>query len=73
MRDAVVLGLPDERQGEVPYAVVVGEADRDALHALLHKNEWPADIVAVDELPRLSSGKYDRQRIREVLLQWRSS
>lgn len=70
---AVVLGLPDEKQGEVPYAMIVGEADLDALHAHLHKNEWPAGILSVEALPMTGSGKPDRPKIREVLLQWRNS
>ena len=59
-------------QGEVPAAMVVGEADEAALHALLHKNEWPAGILTVDALPLTESGKPDKQKIREVLLQWRN-
>lgn len=73
VREAAVVGLPDEKQGEAPWAMVVGAADEAALHALLQKNEWPAGILTVEKLPALSSGKPDRQTIREVLLQWRSS
>ena len=70
---ATVVGLPDERQGEVPWAMIVGEADEQALHALLHKNERPAGILRVPALPLTASGKPDKQAIREVLLSWRSS
>lgn len=73
VREAVVVGLPDEKQGEVPYAMVAGSVDDAALCPLLHKNEWPAGILAMEVLPCLSSGKPDRQTIREVLLRWRSS
>ena len=70
---AAVVGLPDDREGEVPCAMIVGEVDDAALHVLLHKNEWPAGILYVDTLPLTGSGKPDKQKIREVLLRWRSS
>lgn len=73
VRAAVVVGLADECQGEVPWAMIVGEADREALRPLLHKNELPEGILAVDALPMTASGKPDKQRIREVLAAWRSS
>ena len=69
---AAVVGLPDEKQGEVPCAMAVGEVDDTALHALLHKNEWPVGVLSVDALPLTASGKPDKQKIREVLLRWRS-
>ena len=73
VRAAAVTGLPDERQGEVPCAMIVGEADPEALTPLLHKNELPAGILAVEALPMTASGKPDKQKIREVLLAWRNS
>ncbi len=73
VRAAAVVGLPDEMQGEVPYAMTVGAADEDALRALLHKNELPAGILRAEALPMTASGKPDKQKIREVLLAWRSS
>ncbi len=69
---AAVVGLPDDRQGEVPCAMAVGEVDEAALHALLHKNEWPVGVLSVDALPLRASGKPDKQKIREVLLRWRN-
>jgi len=69
---AAVVGLPDERQGEAPYAMVSGEVDESALQALLHKNEWPAGILSVDALPLTASGKADKTKIREVLARWRN-
>lgn len=70
---AAVVGLPDEKQGEVPCAMAVGKVDEDALHALLHKNEWPVGVLSVEALPLMASGKPDKLKIREVLLRWRSS
>ena len=73
VRAAAVVGLPDERQGEVPWAMTVGQADPEALGPLLHKNEIPVGILAVEALPLTASGKPDRRKIREVLLAWRNS
>ena len=73
VKAAVVIGLPDERQGEVPCAMIVGTAQTDELRPLLHKNELPVGILSVDELPMTASGKPDKQRIREVLQAWRNS
>lgn len=73
VRAAAVVGLPDEKQGEVPCAMIVGDADERLLHALLPRNEWPAGILSVPALPLTASGKPDKQKIREVLLRWRNS
>lgn len=71
MKDAAVVGLPHETQGEVPWALAVGtltEADiLDRVASLLAKNELPVGIRLVDELPRTASGKPDKQHIREIL------
>ena len=73
VRAAVVVGLPDEQQGEIPCAMIVGTADPDDLCPLLHKNELPVGILSVEALPMTASGKPDRQKIREVLEKWRNS
>ena len=67
---AAVVGLPDEKQGEVPYAMVAGNSDWEKLKELLPKNQLPAGILCVQELPMTPSGKADKQKIRELLLDW---
>ena len=71
VRAAVVVGLPDERQGEVPAAMVVAEERVNGLDLSVPKNEIPVMFRFVESLPMTSSGKPDRQRIREALLQCR--
>lgn len=76
IEDAAVIGLPDEKCGELPYAMVVcregnPESIKKDLHALLAKNELPTEFFFVDTLPRTTSGKTDKQRIREVLARWK--
>ncbi|HVV12651.1 class I adenylate-forming enzyme family protein [Amycolatopsis sp.] len=69
VREAAVAGLPDERLGAVPVAVVElapgrdfpGEAELKALcRQQLTPYEVPKHIVAVDELPRTPSMKVSR-------------
>ncbi|MCR4886350.1 MAG: long-chain fatty acid--CoA ligase, partial [Clostridiales bacterium] len=67
VKEAVVVGLPDERQGEVPAAMVSAAPSVKEIHPDLPKNEIPALIKLVDALPLTASGKPDRQKIREVL------
>ena len=67
VRGAAVVGVDDERLGQVPVAVV---ALRDGSHAngdellahvrpMLAPYEVPARVVIVDELPRTASAKVD--------------
>lgn len=72
VRDAVVVALPDERQGEVPAAMVVADHDRPLVPDL-RKHELPVLYHYVERMPLTASGKPDRQRIREVLAQCRVS
>lgn len=67
VRDVAVVGLPDERQGEVPVALVVPEGDGFDGGSFL---EWaerrvagyrrPRRVFVVDGLPRGNHGKVDR-------------
>jgi long-chain acyl-CoA synthetase len=66
--EASVIGLPDERLGEVPAAVVrlaggasLAEVDLEA-HAAEHLAEYkaPTRYVAVDELPRTGTAKVQK-------------
>jgi fatty-acyl-CoA synthase len=72
---AAVVGLPDEAKGEVPWAMIVYPKGtvtdlHTPLKKLLTKNELPAGILPVDVLPMTTSGKPDKQTIREVLGKW---
>lgn len=72
VKDAVVLGVPDAEWGTRVVAFVVGEADgteRDALRdwvsATLPRAWAPQDVIRLEALPMLASGKVDRQGLLE--------
>jgi fatty-acyl-CoA synthase len=72
VREAAVVGVPDERWQERPLAAVVLQEDADVTPAELR--EFLADKVVrwwlperwtfIDEIPRTSVGKYDKKTIR---------
>lgn len=71
--ECAVIGVPDDRWGEVPRAVVVPAADADldprevlaALAGRLAKYKIPKSVVIADELPRTASGKLLKSRVRQ--------
>jgi len=75
VRGAAVVGLDDERLGQVPVAAVelraasgAGSVDLLAhLRPLLASYELPARIVIVDELPRTPSAKVDLAAVRALV------
>jgi long-chain acyl-CoA synthetase len=72
VKDACVVGVPDDRLGEVPIAWIVGdEPGTEALrvHCREHLAPYkiPVDFIAIDELPRSEVGKVLR---RELVQRW---
>jgi acyl-CoA synthetase (AMP-forming)/AMP-acid ligase II len=71
VRDACVVGVPDAERGEAPIAFVVLDApvERSKLLAFaadrLAGYKRPREVVVVDELPRLPTGKLLRRVLRE--------
>jgi acyl-CoA synthetase (AMP-forming)/AMP-acid ligase II len=66
----VVVGLPDDKFGEIPVAVV--EADADPADVLadvaprLAPYKRPRRVVVVASLPKVPNGKVDRRAAREL-------
>lgn len=64
VRDAVVLGIPDARLGEIPVALVEGSDDPAAIleraAPQLAPYKRPRRLFVVDRLPRVPNGKVDR-------------
>lgn len=69
--DAVVLGVEDQEWGSRVVAFVIGTATldelRDHVSAELPRTWAPRELIQLDELPMLASGKVDRQRLRELV------
>ncbi|MFH8252965.1 long-chain fatty acid--CoA ligase [Microbacterium sp. B2969] len=67
-----VVGVPDERWGEVPWAVVTlregadvdTEIVRTRLDGLLARYKLPKNVVVVEDLPRTASGKVRKADLR---------
>ena len=75
--DAAVVGVPDERLGEIPCAVVELESDADTdgsairewLRDHLSAYQIPARVLVVESLPRSASLKVDAVGVRALLAQ----
>ena len=75
VKEVLVIGRPDDRMGERPYAYVVLQAEADAtpdeltqwLNARVGKHERVAEVVLRDELPKTIIGKLDRKALRAEL------
>ena len=69
-----VIGVPDEKWGEVPRAIVTLrpgatltlDAVRAHLEGRLARYKLPRSLVVVDELPRTASGKIRKNLLREA-------
>jgi malonyl-CoA/methylmalonyl-CoA synthetase len=69
VREAAVVGAPDDRRGEVPVAFVVADDDVD-LEALRHRCagalasfKAPRAVIRIDALPRNALGKVQKHRL----------
>ena len=66
MREAAVVGAPDDLRGEVPIAYVVGDDDLDVAaleatcRAQLASFKVPRAFVRIDALPRTALGKVQK-------------
>ena len=76
VKDAVVVGVPDEKFGEAITAVVSSNGpalDPEALRRFVKERlagyKAPRHVVVVDEVYRSPSGKADFRRTREVALE----
>jgi long-chain acyl-CoA synthetase len=69
--EAVVIGAPDERLGEIPVAVVESQAPAPELLAAvaprLAAYKRPRKLYCVDALPRVPNGKIDRTAVAKMV------
>ena len=74
VESAAVIGVPDERWGEVPRAVVVLKEQTELsieqliehLDGKLARYKIPRSLVLTDELPRTASGKIRKPDLRKI-------
>ena len=72
VKEALVIGVPDDYRGESPKAYVAleegeeisGEALKDWLNPQLGKHERVVDVVIKESLPKTMIGKLDRKALR---------
>jgi fatty-acyl-CoA synthase len=70
VRDCAVIGVPDERWGEVGRAIVVTREAVEPLTLLafldgrIARYKIPKTVVFADELPRTASGKLLKSALR---------
>jgi acyl-CoA synthetase (AMP-forming)/AMP-acid ligase II len=75
VRDACVVGVPDAERGEAPVGLVVlgSEAEPSELLSFVAERvagyKRPREVIVVDELPRLPTGKLQRRELRERALE----
>ncbi|MEQ1498378.1 MAG: AMP-binding protein [Novosphingobium sp.] len=75
VKEALVIGVPDARLGEVPRAFVSlnedaaasGDDLRDWLNSRIGKHERADSVVVREELPKTMVGKLDRKALRAEL------
>ena len=76
VREAVVVGLADDRLGEIPVALVEGDGTAEAVleraKARLAPYKRPRRLFVVDALPRVANGKVDRVAARALAEKLRS-
>jgi malonyl-CoA/methylmalonyl-CoA synthetase len=71
VREAAVVGVPDERRGERPVAFFAGDAEAAVLEAACRRQlasfKVPTAFVRVDALPRNALGKVQKHLLRAPL------
>ncbi len=79
--EAAVIGLTDDRWGEVPVAVIVktnnSKLDQEAVQGLfkdrLARFKWPKRVMMVDGVPRNAMGKVQGFELRQLIARQRES
>ncbi len=76
VKEALVIGIPDELKGEIPRAFITLNAGEDArgadlctwLNERVGKHERVDSVVVRDSIPKTMIGKLDRKALKEEVL-----
>ena len=75
VRSAAVVGMPDERLGEVPVAFVLAEsrideqAIMDSFKGRIASYKIPRAIIVLEEFPMTATGKLQKAELRKLAVQ----
>ena len=74
VQDAVVVGVPDARLGQVVAALVAGTCDAEAIQAHVRGKlagyKVPRHVMIAASVERAATGKADYNAVRERILSW---
>jgi fatty-acyl-CoA synthase len=74
VQDAVVVGVPDARLGQVVAALVAGTPDAEAIKAHVRGKlagyKVPRHVMVATSVERAATGKADYNAVRERILAW---
>jgi fatty-acyl-CoA synthase len=74
VQDAVVVGVPDSRLGQVVAALVAGTSDAEAIQAHVRGKlagyKVPRHVMVATSVERAATGKADYNAVRERILAW---
>ena len=74
VREAAVVGVPDDTRGQVPKAYLVTERHdaafarevQEFVKTRLSQHEYPRHVEVIGALPRTPAGKIDRKAVRDL-------
>lgn len=82
IREAAVIGIPDDKWVEVPLAaiVLINKEDKVAKEEIIEllsrdfvKYQIPKAFVFINEIPKTSTGKFDKKEIRKLFAEGKLS
>ena len=71
--EVLTTALPDGKKGEKVILLIAGDIDKDKMKELIEQSGLnplmrPAELVNVEEIPKLGSGKNDFSRAKQLAM-----
>ena len=72
--EVLTTAIPDGKKGERVILLVAGDIDQDEMQRLIEKSGLnplmrPAELVHVEVIPKLGSGKNDFSRAKQIAME----